>query len=317
MQAIKLGQSQIDRTTPPYLVAEIGLNHNGDLEIGKKTIQAAAKAGAKAVKFQSYKTEEFIDSKTSEAKFLYDIFKEYELNEEMHRAFQRTAKDEGVEFFSTPLDSSSVDLLVSLNVPALKIASGDIVNKELLTKCLSTGLPLIVSTGATLPFEVQRALDFFSEKNFTNLALLHCVSMYPTPPNKANLRNITYFLDNTDFPIGFSDHTDGTLAAGIAVGLGASIIEKHFTLSKNLAGPDHGISSDPSELKTLASTISSAYEMRGEKGLKRNKEELDGWFFGRRSLFETEKGWIAKRPALHLKDNTKREAWDWNLKLLN
>jgi len=306
----RIGKQVLTRNTKPYLIAEIGLNHNNDLEIGKKTIRAAKEAGADAVKFQSYITEDFVDPKNQEAKFLFDIFKEYELSESKHREFQKTATEEGLDFFSTPLDLRSVDLLVSLKVPVLKIASGDIVNYPLLKKAIDTKLPLIVSTGAALPFEVIRALDLFKEEN-TEVALLHCVSLYPTPANKANLQTIPYFLETTPYVVGFSDHTDGFLAGSIAVGLGVSIIEKHFTLDKKLPGPDHTISLDPEGMKLLSKNIYDAYSMRGEFGKNTHKEETGGWFYGRRSLYKKESGIVAMRPALHTKDKSILEAWDY------
>ncbi|TGN10485.1 N-acetylneuraminate synthase family protein [Leptospira ilyithenensis] len=306
----RIDNQVLTRNTKPYLIAEIGLNHNNDSEIGKKTIRAAKEAGADAVKFQSYVTEDFVDPKNQEAKFLFDIFKEYELSETKHREFQKTAIEEGLDFFSTPLDSISVDLLVSLKVPVLKIASGDIVNYPLLKKAIDTKLPLVVSTGAALPFEVTRALDLFKEEN-AEIALLHCVSLYPTPANKANLQTIPYFLETTPYVVGFSDHTDGFLAASVAVGLGASIIEKHFTLDRSLPGPDHTISLDPEGFKLLTKYIHDAHSMRGVFGKNTHSEETNGWFYGRRSLYKKESGIVAMRPALHTKDKTVLEAWDY------
>ncbi|TGN20761.1 N-acetylneuraminate synthase family protein [Leptospira idonii] len=306
-----LGKKTITRSSRPYLIAEIGLNHNNDSEIGKRTIQAAKKAGADAVKFQSYITEDFVNEKDKDAKFLFDIFKQYELSESKHREFQKTAEAEGLDFFSTPLCLKSVDLLVSLKVPVLKIASGDIVNYPLLEKAISTKLPLIVSTGAALPEEVVRTLSLF-RTNGTNLSLLHCVSLYPTPAEKVNLNSIPFYLDTTPYVVGFSDHSAGPLAPSIAVGMGASLIEKHFTLDKNLDGPDHSISVDPEGLKQVSEQIHQAYDMRGVYGKNTHQEELNGWFWGRRSLYKKEGQLIAMRPALHTKDSCYAEAWDYS-----
>lgn len=308
-QKVFIEQREISPFAPPFLVAEIGLNHNNDLELGKRTIQAAAKAGAHAVKFQTYKTEEFIDQTNSESKFLYNIFKQYELSEKFHREFQRVAQDEGVIFFSTPLCESAVDLLVSLDVPVLKIASGDIVNKQLLNKISSTKRPIFLSTGASQLFEVIRALEFLAERNVKDLCLFHCVSMYPAPFEKLNLQTISFYQEILSCPIGFSDHSSGSLASGIAVGLGACVIEKHFTLDKTLPGPDHSISLDPNEWKQLSETTQLAYVMRGEKTKIIHEEEKQSHFFGRRSLYQKNNKWIALRPAQHLKDFSYSDSW--------
>lgn len=304
-----IGKIRIGEDSRPFLAAEIGLNHNNDPEIGKRTIAAAAEAGADAVKFQSYVTHEFIDSKNSEAKFLYDIFKQYELSEKMHREFQKTAESEGVLFFSTPLCESSVDLLVSLKVPVIKIASGDVVNYPLLKKTADTGLPVFLSSGAADFFEVTRAMEFLSS-SVDRICLMHCLSMYPAPPEKLNLRTLELYKEIYNCPLGFSDHSAGTLGAAIAVGFGASVIEKHFTLDKNLPGPDHQISASPDELKKLREDIDTAFSMKGEKSKRPTSEEVTGRFYGRRSAYFQNSRLMALRPALHIKDSQIADSWD-------
>lgn len=304
---IKIGKDE-----KPFIVAEIGLNHNNDLEIGKRTIQAAKSSGANAVKFQSYITEEFIDKNNTESKFLFEIFKQYELDEKFHKEFQKTANDEGIVFFSTPLCSSSVDLLVSLNVPILKIASGDLVNSQLLEKCASTKLPIFLSTGASEFYEIMRSIEFLKSLSVTELCLFHCVSMYPTPIENLNLKTIQLFQKILSCPIGFSDHSAGYLGAALAVGLGCSVIEKHFTLDKNLQGPDHSISANPEELKQLVEHCHLAYQMKGHERFVPEKAEIQGRFFGRRSLYKTDKNdWIPLRPAMNLKDKKFLDSWSW------
>ncbi|PJZ44673.1 N-acetylneuraminate synthase family protein [Leptospira brenneri] len=304
-----IGKKTLTRNSAPYLVAEIGLNHNADLEIGKRTIAKAKESGAHAVKFQTYRTEEFIDNSNPDVKFLFDIFKQYELNESQHKEFQRTALDLGLDFFSTPLCESAVDLLCGLDVPVLKIASGDIVNLPLLKKSTESGKPLIVSTGAALPEEVTRAISFF-RKEKAEICLLHCVSMYPTPLNKVNLQSIPFYLDTTEYVVGFSDHSDGTLASSVAVSLGAVVFEKHFTLDRNLEGPDHGISMDPIMFSKLAEDLKISFEMGGEYGKNTHSEETNGWFYGRRSLYKKGNSILSLRPALHTKDNTVLNSWE-------
>lgn len=308
---INISGRRISQNHKPFLVAEIGLNHNNDLDVGKRTIAAAKKAGVDAVKFQSFITEEFIDPRSSDAKFLFDIFKQYELSEYFHREFQKIAHEEGLVFFSTPLCVSSVDLLVQLKVPVLKIASGDIVNSELLEKVATTGLPLFVSSGAADLHEVTRAIDFLDSKKVSEICLMHCVSLYPTPPENLNLKTIQLFSSMYNFPIGFSDHSAGTLGAAIAIGYEACVIEKHFTLDKKLPGPDHTISVNPEEMKLLVDNCNLAFQMKGEKTKKVTDAEFNGRFFGRRSLYlhEQKAKPIAMRPAVHIKDDYSVDAW--------
>lgn len=308
---INISGRRISQNHKPFLVAEIGLNHNNDIDVGKRTIAAAKKAGVDAVKFQSFITEEFIDPRSSDAKFLFDIFKQYELSEYFHREFQKIAHEEGLVFFSTPLCVSSVDLLVQLKVPVLKIASGDIVNSELLEKVATTGLPLFVSSGAADLHEVTRAIDFLDSKKVSEICLMHCVSLYPTPPENLNLKTIQLFSSMYNFPIGFSDHSAGTLGAAIAIGYEACVIEKHFTLDKKLPGPDHTISVNPEEMKLLVDNCNLAFQMKGEKTKKVTDAEFNGRFFGRRSLYlhEQKAKPIAMRPAVHIKDDYSVDAW--------
>ncbi|XDD48966.1 N-acetylneuraminate synthase family protein [Leptospira sp. WS92.C1] len=296
---------------PPIVVAEIGLNHNNDEEIGKRTIAAAKQAGAQAVKFQSYITEEFIDVHNPNAKILVDIFKKYELSETLHRKFQKVAKDEGLIFFSTPLCVSSLKLLVSLGVPAIKIASGDVTNKTLLKETAKTKLPVILSSGAAELYELNRAISFLEQEGTENLCLLHCISLYPTPPEKANLKVIETFQNLYSLPVGFSDHTSGHIASTVAVSLGACMIEKHFTLDHNLDGPDHGISANPGQLKEVCDSSFLAWKMKGNGEKKPWKEEVDGRFFGRRALYADANGSpIALRPDLTQKEFQYLGSWE-------
>lgn len=311
-EIIHINGNPIGKNNPPYIVAEIGLNHNNDIEIGKKTIQAAARAGTNAVKFQSYIAEEFIDIGNPEVKFLFDIFKQYELSEKSHLKLQQIATDEGLDFFSTPLCVTSLDMLVSMGVPAIKIASGDIVNAELLSRAVSTKIPLIVSTGAAELAEILRTLQFLNENNLTNLCLMYCVSLYPTPPEKLNLTNISLFKELSPAPVGFSDHSLGSEAAMIATSLGSSIIEKHFTLDKSLPGPDHTISANPGEMTNMVKQVKLSWSMLGEKRYSPSPEEKKGRFLGRRSLYNHVKGKIiAMRPDLSIENPEIASSWDY------
>ena len=294
----------------PVYVAEIGLNHNNDLNIAQKTIENAAKAGAHAVKFQSYITEEFIDLQNPDAKFLYDIFKKYELSEKIHFDLQKTAKDNGVLFFSTPLCNSSVDLLESLQVPVIKIASGDIVNRPLLQRVSQTNIPVFLSTGAAEFYEVVRAVEELKQRKLENLCLFHCVSLYPTPTDKLNLKSLELYQDMYQIPIGFSDHSQGYLAPSVAIALGASVIEKHFTLDKKLDGPDHSISASPEEFAEMVSHCDRVAEMLGSKEKVPWQQEVEGRFFGRRSMYQRSDDEIPLRPAMHIRDEGWKSSWE-------
>jgi sialic acid synthase SpsE len=303
---------KIHSSEKTYIVAEIGLNHNNDLEIGKRTIEAAKNSGVDAVKFQTYKTENFIDEKNTECKFLFDIFKKYELSEKFHIEFQKTAHDLGLDFFSTPLDVISVDFLNSLNVPVFKIASGDIVNSELLEAVSRTKKPIFLSTGAAELFEITRALEFLHSNSVEELALFYCVSLYPTPIQELNLKTISLFREIFKGPLGFSDHSAGHLATSLSMAFDVSIIEKHFTLDKSLDGPDHTISLDPKEMSELVQNVEIAKQMVGFPRKRPSKQEREGRFFGRRSLYINEQNRpISLRPAIHLKDSSYFDSWEF------
>jgi sialic acid synthase SpsE len=310
-ESIHVDNYHITRESSPFFVAEIGLNHNADLEIGKRTIESAKKSGAHAVKFQTYITDNFIHPNREDVKFLYDIFKKYELNEKLHREFQKTAHDLGLVFFSTPLDPESCDLLQSLNVPVIKIASGDIVNPELLSKAASLKKPIFLSTGASRESEVVQALEFLKDQDVEELCLFHCISQYPAPPENLNLKTLDLLSQFTDGPLGFSDHSSGGLASALAIGMGASVIEKHYTLDHNLDGPDHTISLNPSQFLEMTKLSNEAHQMRGKAIRQPNSSEKAGWFYGRRSLYQINGKWRSMRPALHTKDPSIPTAWDW------
>ena len=308
--SFKIGDILIENYQKPFIVAEIGLNHNKDIEIVKKLIQSAKKAGACAVKFQSYITDEFIDKKCLKSKFLYDIFKQYEIDENFHRKAMEIARNEDIIFFSTPLCDSSVDMLERIGVQLFKIASGDIVNKSLIKKVSKTGLPLFLSTGAASFYEVVRTLEFLSERNIKNLCLLHCVSLYPTPIEDANIRTVEFYKNCYSFPVGFSDHTLGFVASNAAVSLGACVIEKHFTLDKSLPGPDHKMSFNPLELRQLVKSCDETWKSLGLYGKKASEKELSGHFFGRRSIQKNKKNAIPLRPDKSFENSNFLSAWD-------
>ena len=293
---LKLGKSHIGLLEKPYLIAEIGLNHNKDLELAKRIIQAAARSGANAVKFQSYTTEKFIHPKIEKAQGLFSIFKDLELNYNDHEVIIQCAKSEGVEFLSTPLSNDWVEKLFTLGSCGFKIASGDINNFSLLKAACKFALPLIVSTGAAHFSEIERLVAFLQDNKKTDVILLHCVSLYPAAPKTLNLATISQLSEKFACLAGFSDHSIGADASFAAVSLGATVIEKHFTLDNTLPGPDQKLSANPEVLKEIRQKIDLAFSMRGEPKQQVQAAELQSDEFGKRSLYNIEGEVLALRP---------------------
>ena len=240
-----------------YIIAEIGINHNGNLNLAIKSIKAAAKAGVDAVKFQSFRTEEFMADKKLKYKYktskgiktehMYHMFKRLEFKNEWYSKLSNLCKSLEIDFLSSAADIESANILKKINSKAIKIASEDIINYPLLKKISKLNKRVILSTGMADDREIKKAISIL--KNLKKkLILLHCVSLYPTPENKINLGRILALKEKYKLPVGFSDHTIGINASFAAVVMGACIIEKHFTLSKKLLGPDHMLSADPKEL---------------------------------------------------------------------
>lgn len=293
-------ERRIAASEPPFLVAEFGLNHNRDLELAMRMVDAAASCGVDAVKLQSYTTKYFINRQFANVYALYDIFASLELDVEFHLKLRDYTVQKGMVFFSTPLTEDWVEILDRLEVPAFKIASGDINNFGLVRAAAKTGKPLFVSTGAATEREIQRALSEL-QKLGNPYCLLHCVSLYPTPVEKANISRIDRLArlipENSKVCLGFSDHTESCDAAFAAVVLGACVVEKHFTLDKNLPGPDQKMSFDPGEMHRLREHLDLAWKIRGNApNADCHAEETAGDYYGKRSLYEFEGRTIAMRP---------------------
>jgi len=263
---IQLDQKKsISNFSEPYIIAEIGANHNGDMNLAKKLIDIAKVCGADAVKFQSWKP----DSIESEVQYvnnqsyndgdggkkhfgsLREMVEKYYLRDEQHYELSSYCKKIGITFCSTPFTTREVDLLVDLNVPFFKIASMDINNFRLLRYVSAFNKPIILSTGMSTLGEIEAAINVVKNSGNNNIALLHCISIYPPLYEDIHLNNITMLQKTFGIPVGFSDHTIGTSIPLASVALGSCIIEKHFTLDKHLPGWDHEISADPEELKII------------------------------------------------------------------
>jgi N,N'-diacetyllegionaminate synthase len=259
MVAIEIDGKKIGPSEKTYFIAEAGLNHNGDIQIAKKLIENAKNAGADAIKFQTYKTEEFLSNSSEYFKF----FKNVELTYDDFKELNDFSKKIGITFFSAPFDIESANFLDKIDVPCFKIASGEITNIPLLKHIAKMGKPMIISTGLCNMKEVEDAVNTCIEEGNSQLALFHCVANYPTQPEEVNLTAMETMREKFNIPIGFSDNGESTLVDLAAVSLGANLIEKHYTLKKDMEGPDHFFSIEPSRMKKLIEEIRVIEKMRG------------------------------------------------------
>jgi sialic acid synthase SpsE len=270
-----------------FIIAEAGVNHNGDLALAKKLVEAAKDVGADAVKFQTWKTENILVAGTAQAEYQkeaavqkdqFTMAKELELSFEDFLALTEYAKEVGILLFSTPDDEESAEFLVHrMHVPLLKVGSGELTNVPHLRKMASYQLPLILSTGMSVIEEVRVAVRAIEEVwPNPDLAILQCTSAYPAAPGDVNLRVLeTYQREYPHYVIGFSDHTKGILAPALAVALGAKIIEKHFTIDSTLAGPDHQASLDPNDFSRMVQDIRETELLLGSGEKKPTHVELE------------------------------------------
>lgn len=247
------------------LIAEVGINHNGDLDLARQSIESAARAGVDAVKFQNYRTEDFISDRTLTYEYIsqgktvvesqFDMFKRCELPRAWLPVLKEICDQNNVLFLSTPMGKDGLDDLIQLGVPMLKNGSDCLQHISLIQGMAKSGLPTLISTGMATLEDINEAVTAYREAGGKDLVLMHCTSAYPTPPKDVNLKKIQALAKVFDCPVGFSDHSAGIIATLGAVALGARIIEKHFTLDRNLPGPDHRFSSDPEEWRQLVVAV--------------------------------------------------------------
>jgi len=243
-----------------FIIAEIGINHNGNINIAKQLIDKAAWAGADAVKLQTYITEKRVAKDSP----VFGILKQCELEFKQQEELFKYARDKKMTIFSTPFDDESVDFLASIGAPFYKIASFDIVNRKLLGKVAKQARPVIMSRGMADQEELDEAVGIM-RRHACDIVILHCVSAYPVPSHTClNLETIRALKERYCCPVGFSDHTLGIEASKYAVASGARVVEKHFTLSRKNKGPDHALSTEPEEFKDMVKGIRIAAEMLGE-----------------------------------------------------
>ena len=263
---------------PCYVIAEAGVNHNGSLGRALELVDCAADAGADAVKFQTFRADRLVTAAAVQADYQrvnmgreqsqLEMLSELELSSADHRAIIAHCEERGIQFLSTPFDEQSAEELVEMQLPALKISSGEITNLPFLQHAASLGVPLIVSTGMSTLGEVEAAVEAIQSTGNDRLVLLHCVSNYPATPDSVNLRAMQTLAAAFGLPIGYSDHTLGIDVAVGSVALGACVLEKHFTLDRSLPGPDHRASLEPGELSQLVAAIRNVEAALGD-GRKR------------------------------------------------
>jgi len=308
---VKINNRQLSNYGKPFIVAEAGINHNGDLKKAFKMIKAAKKSGADAVKFQTFKAKEFCGDKNQTFTYksqgkevtepMFEMFKRYEFSRDDWFQIKKKCDDEGILFLSTPQNRTDLNLLLDLGLPAIKVGSDDFTNLPLLEDYSTTNLPMIISCGMSDLAEVYQALDIIGTFDGYPVILLLCTSQYPTPLEDVNLLKLKTLANSfPDLVLGFSDHTQGSLASSVAVGFGAVFFEKHFTLDNNLPGPDHWFSEDPKSLKSWVDSIHKSYNMMGSALVKPTEKELKMRKLARRSIVVLKN---IKKGEIFTKDN--------------
>lgn len=286
---------KIGAGAPVYMIAEMSANHGGDFEQAVRIIHAARDAGADAIKLQTYRPdtmtidcrkEEFVVGKDTlwEGRSLFDLYGEAFTPWEWHPELKRVAESVGLHLFSSPFDSTAVDFLETMGMPAYKVASFELVDIPLLRRIGATGKPVIMSTGMATIAEIEEAITVLREAGSREMAILKCTSAYPAPAEEMNLRTIPNFAETFGCPAGLSDHTMGIAVSVAAVSLGACIIEKHFTLSRSLPGPDSAFSLEPHEFRQMVDSVRLVEKALGTVSYKpgRQEEKMRAY---RRSLY--------------------------------
>lgn len=295
-----------------YIIAEVGVNHNGSVEIAKKLIHAAKESGCDCVKFQTFKAEDLVTNSAPKAAYQientknsnetqYDMLKKLELSFQEFNELKIYCDELGIDFLSTPFDEKSVDLLEKINVGQYKLSSGDLTNKPLLEYIAKKNKRILLSTGMADLNEVIEAVNWIREAGNEDIVLFHCTSNYPAPFESVNMNAMLTLKEELCLPVGYSDHTSGIEVSLMAVSMGATIIEKHFTLDKEMEGPDHKASITPKEMKNMVSCIRNIEKAFGSYEKKPSEHELQTQKVARKSLVyanDLKKGDVIKRENL-------------------
>lgn len=294
MEPVIIGDWTVGPGFRCFIIAEAGVNHNGDMNIAKKLVDVAVDAGADAVKFQSFKAEKVVSPSAPKAEYQlqatdktesqFAMLRRLELSASMHKKLFNYCQDRQILFLSTPFDVESVDLLESLGISAYKVGSGEITNHPLLFHIAKKNKPIILSTGMSTLLDVAQAVKVINEAGNQDIVLLHCVSNYPADPKDVNLKAMETMEKAFQLPVGYSDHTPGIEVTLAAVALGASVIEKHFTLDRNAPGPDHQASLEPEEIKTMIRGIRIVESAFGNGRKEPAPSEINTASVARRSL---------------------------------
>lgn len=282
-----------------YIIAEIGCNHNGNLDLARKLVEEAARAKVDAVKFQLFKSADLISTNAPKANYQLkttnpeesqlEMTKKLELNFSDYVNLKAYANSLGLDAFATPFDEYSLQQLININTEVYKIPSGEITNIPLLEKIAKTRKKIILSTGMATMDEINNAINIFKQANCKDITILHCTTEYPAPVDELNLNVIKTFKAEFPYPIGYSDHTNGTLASAAAVALGCEVIEKHFTLDQNLPGPDHKASATPDEMAKMVKEIRYLERALGNSEKMVTEHELENQKVARKSLVAKKK----------------------------
>lgn len=303
-----------------FIIAEAGVNHNGDMETAKRLVDAAAAAEADAVKFQTFKAESLVCKQAPKAEYQmettnaeesqFDMLKKLELTPDMHRELISYCQEKNIMFLSTPFDVDSLHYLVDCGLSIIKIPSGEITNYPLLREAAGSGRRIILSSGMSTMDEVREAVAVLRENGSADITVLHCNTEYPTPFCDVNLLAMRAIKEEIGVSVGYSDHTPGTEAAVAAAALGAEIIEKHFTLDRNMDGPDHKASLEPDELVRLVKEVRHIEEALGDGEKRASESEKKNMAIARKSIVAgcsikagerfTEDNLTAKRPGTGL-----------------
>ncbi len=291
-KCLKLGERFIGPDHPLFVVAEAGVNHNGSIKLARRLVDQAAHVGADAIKFQAFNSSELVTSWAPKADCQrgtrdtsqLDMLRKLELRQESFAELKGRCEDKGLEFLATPFDEGSAEHLRQIGVRAFKIGSGDLTNIPLISAVAEYHLPMILSTGMGSMSEVRLAVDAIALRGVRELCLLHCTSQYPARPEEVNLRAMHMLHKTFGCPVGYSDHTLLPFLPVLALGMGACVIEKHFTLSRDLKGPDHAASLEPREFAEMVKQLRSAETVLGSEEKGPTESEMKMRDIARRSI---------------------------------